>query len=54
MDPQPFRQDRVDRDRLLGERVAPAVAIARLLVLFDELLRDGGLERCEHDRLVGL
>ncbi len=54
MDPLPFRQDRVDGDRLLGERMTPAVAITRLLVLFEELLCDGAFECCEHCGLVGL
>ena len=38
-------------DRLLGERVAPAVAVARVRALVEELLRDGGLERRRARRL---
>ena len=53
VDPLPFRNDRVARDRLLRERVAPDVALARLGLLLEEL-RDRRLERGEHGSLVGL
>jgi hypothetical protein len=53
MDLLSLRDDCVACDRLLGERVAPAIAVARLPILFEELLPDGGLEGCEHDTLVG-
>ena len=52
MDSLALRQDRVARDRLLGEGVAPAVAVARLRALVEKLLRNGGLEGFQHDSLV--
>src|SRR6266498_6082810 len=54
VDPLPLRKNRVARDRLLGESVAPDVAVARVRALLEELLRDGGLESYENDLLVGL
>src|ERR671918_705077 len=44
VDPLSLREDGVACDRLPGERVAPAVAVARLHILFEQLLRDGGFE----------
>jgi len=52
MDPLPLRDDGVARDRLLGECVAPAVAVARVSRFFQELLRDGGLESRENAALL--
>ena len=54
MDPLPLRYDRVTGNRLLGERVAPGVALAGLGLLLEELLRDRGLERGEHAGVVRL
>jgi hypothetical protein len=52
MDSLAFRQDRVARDCLLGEGMAPAVAVASLRALVKELLRNGGLEAFQHESLV--
>jgi hypothetical protein len=54
VDPLSLRHDRVARDRLLGECVAPSVAVACFRILFEELLRVGRLEGCQHVQLVEL
>lgn len=40
---QPLREHGVAHDRLLGERVPPGIAIARIPLLVEKLLRNGRL-----------
>ena len=54
VDPLPLRDDRVGGDRLLGQRVAPAVAAARVRALLQELQGDGRFEGREDNVLAGL
>src|SRR5207248_10389674 len=50
----PARGDRVAGDRLLRERMPPAVTTGSARFLLDELLLNGHIERAVHDCVVHL